>query len=265
MRNWRCSAEACTTARGPEPCAVPARDAPPSWSRAGRPPPRTCLTASTRRGIACRAAARGRRWRAGGAVRPFPDGATRHYEPAHPEKAIPWLVKARPPIAAIADPLAKVKLTELDDTIAQCAGLFVEAQARQFAVAPGETLNMTASVLNRSTAKVTLEGAGVEGIWNQDGQAKPANLEYNQRAEVSFNLVVPAGQAYTQPYWLVQPATADVYRIDDQMLIGLPDTPAAALVRVRLTVDGAGGPTSPCAHESQPSLSADMIPTAVST
>src|ERR1039457_3960549 len=129
----------------------------------------------------------------GSAVKALLDEAIRHYEPAHPEKAIPWLVKARPPIAAIADPLAKVKLTELDETIAQCAGLFVEAQARQFAVAPGETLNLTASVLNRSAAKVTLEGAGVEGIWNQDGQAKPTALEYNQRAEVAFSLVVPAG------------------------------------------------------------------------
>ena len=176
----------------------------------------------------------------GSAVKVLLDEAIRHYEPAHPEKAIPALVKARPLIAAIADPLAKVKITELDETIALCAGLFVEAQARQFEVVPGATLNMTATVLNRSTAKVTLEGAAVEGIWNQAGQAKPAALEYNQRAEVAFSLVVPANQAYTQPYWLVKPATADVYQIDDQTLIGLPDTPAAAQVRVRLTVEGAG-------------------------
>jgi hypothetical protein len=64
-------------------------------------------------------------------------------------------------------------------------------------------------------------------------------LGYNQSAEVAFNLTVPASQAYTQPYWLVKPATADVYRVDDQNLIGLPDTPAAAQVRVRLIVDGA--------------------------
>ena len=136
-----------------------------------------------------------------------------------------------------------MKLAELDETIAQCAGLFVEAQARQFEVAPGATLNVTATVLNRSTAKVELEGARVEGIWNQDGQVKPASLGYNQSAEVAFSLVVPANQAYTQPYWLVKPATADVYQVDDQMLIGLPDTPAAAQVRVRLTVDGAADRT----------------------
>ena len=175
----------------------------------------------------------------GSAVKAILDEAIRDYEPAHPAKVIPALVKVRPLIAAIADPLAKAKLAELDETIALCAGLFVEAQARQFDVAPGGTVNVTATVLNRSTAKVGLEGARVEGIWNQEGQAKPTNLGYNESVEVAFNLVVPANQDYTQPYWLVKPPTADVYRVDDQMLIGLPDTPAAASVRVRLTVDGA--------------------------
>jgi LmbE family N-acetylglucosaminyl deacetylase len=175
----------------------------------------------------------------GSAVKAILDEAIHNYEPAHPEKAIPAMVKARPLIAAIADPLAKEKLGELDETIALCAGLFVEAQARQYEVSPGGTLDLTATVLNRSTAKVELAGARVEGIWNQDGQAKPASLGYNQSADIAFSLVVPANQAYTQPYWLVKPATADVYRVDDQMMIGLPDTPAAAHVRVRLTVDGA--------------------------
>jgi LmbE family N-acetylglucosaminyl deacetylase len=174
----------------------------------------------------------------GSAVKAILDETVRNYEPAHPAKVIPALVKVRPLIAAIADPLAKIKLAELDETIAQCAGLFVEAQARQSEVAPGATLNITTTVLNRSSAKVGLEGARVEGIWNQDGQAKPAVLGYNQSAEVAFNLVVPANQAYTQPFWLVRRATADVYQVDDQMMIGLPDTPAAADVRVRLTVDG---------------------------
>jgi hypothetical protein len=57
---------------------------------------------------------------------------------------------------------------------------------------------------------------------------------------VEFTRPVPAGQAYTQPYWLVKAPTADVYQVDDQMLIGLPDNPPAARVRVRLTVDGTG-------------------------
>ncbi len=175
----------------------------------------------------------------GAAVKTILDQALRSYAPAHPEQVIPALVQARPLIAAMADPLAKAKLAELDETIAECAGLFVEAQARQYEVAPGGTLDLTATVINRSKAKVSLEGARVEGIWNQDAPNKAAKLEYNQSSETVFHLNVPANQAYTQPYWLVKPATADVYRVDDQNLIGLPDTPAAVQVRVRLNVDGA--------------------------
>ncbi len=174
----------------------------------------------------------------GAAVKIILDDAILKYEPAHPEKAIPQLLKARPLIAAIDDPLAKIKLTELDETVALCAGLYVEAQARQAEVTPGGTLNVSTTVLNRSTAKVTLDGARVEGIWNQDAAAKPAALGYNQSADIQLALVVPANQPYTQPYWLVKPPTADVYQIDDQQLIGLADTPAAASMRLRLTVDG---------------------------
>ncbi len=175
----------------------------------------------------------------GGAVKAILDEAIRNYEPAHPEKVIPALVKARPLMAGINDPLAKEKLDELDEAIALCAGLFVEAQARQYNAAPGGNVAITTTVLNRSTAKVSVESARVEGIWNQDAGAKPAALGYNQSADIQLNLTVPANQAYTQPFWLVKPHSADVYEIDDQMLIGLPDNPAAARMRVRLTVDGA--------------------------
>ena len=43
----------------------------------------------------------------GAAVKAILDEAIRGYEPAHPAKVIPLLVKARPLIAAIHDPLAK--------------------------------------------------------------------------------------------------------------------------------------------------------------
>src|SRR5262249_29963142 len=154
----------------------------------------------------------------------------------HPEKAIPALVKARPLIAAINDPLAKIKLTELDEAIALCAGMWVEAQARQAEAAPGSTLNITTTVMNRSTAKVTLEVVKVEGIWNQDLAVKQTPLALNQNVDVPANLVVPANEPYTQKFWLVKPPTADVYQVDDPELRGLPDNPPAVRMRVLLTV-----------------------------
>ncbi len=103
---------------------------------------------------------------------------------------------------------------------------------------PGGTLDINTTVLNRSTAKVTLDSARVEGIWNQDAGAKAAALGYNQSADIPLSLTVPPNQPYTQPYWLVKPPTADVYQIDDQQLVGLPDTPPAVQMRVKFSVDG---------------------------
>jgi LmbE family N-acetylglucosaminyl deacetylase len=159
------------------------------------------------------------------------------FDPAHPEKAIPFLVKARPMIAAISDPLAKVKLAELDETIALCSGLWIEAQVRQPQTAPGSNFTVTATVLNRSAAHVSLDSARIEGIFNESLTVKPGLLAYNQPATIEFSRPVPAGEAYTQSYWLAKPPAGDVYQVDDQMLIGLPDSPPAAKVRIRLMVD----------------------------
>jgi hypothetical protein len=166
--------------------------------------------------------------------------AIRSFEPAHPERSIPHLVKARPLIAAINDPLAKVKLSELDETIAACSGLWVEAQAHQPETAPGTNFDVTTTVVNRSSARVSLDSARIEGIFSQDLSVKAGELALNKAVNIEFSRPVPANQPYTQPYWLAKQPTNDVYQIDDQLLIGLPDSPPAAQVRVHLTVDGAG-------------------------
>jgi LmbE family N-acetylglucosaminyl deacetylase len=165
--------------------------------------------------------------------------AVKAYEPAHPEKALPFLVKARPLIAKLQDPLAKVKLVETDETIALCAGLWAEAQARQPDVSPGNSLTVTTTLVNRSSAAVSFEGAVMEGMWNEPLSNPPAKLQHNQPLALEFTKPVPASQPYSQPYWLVKPPSHDVYTVDDQRLVGRPDTPAVAHVRLRLTVDGA--------------------------
>jgi len=165
--------------------------------------------------------------------------AVRDFEPAHPEKAIPLLAKARPLVAAISDPLARLKLAELDEALARCAGLWAEAQAHQPEAIPGADLAITTTVLNRSSADVTFESARIEGMWTQDLPAKPAPLANNQSAVVEFHGEVPPGQPYSQPYWLVKPPSGDVYTVDDQRLIGQADSPPVAQVRVRLTIGGA--------------------------
>ncbi len=174
----------------------------------------------------------------GAAVAPILAEAIRAYEPTHPEKALPLLARARPLIAAIADPLAKVKLAELDETVALCAGLWAEAQAHQPDSTPGSPLAVTTTVVNRSHAALSFDGAVMEGMWNEALPNPPAKLAYNQPLALEFSKPVPATQPYSQPYWLVKPPSGDVYTVDDQRLVGLPDTPPVARVRLRFSLDG---------------------------
>ena len=48
---------------------------------------------------------------------------------------------------------------------------------------------------------------------------------------------MPASQPYSQPYWLVKPPQAGAYQVDDQLLVGLPESPVEQM-RIRLTVAG---------------------------
>ncbi len=174
----------------------------------------------------------------GAAIGPIIEDAIRSFDPAHPEKAIPYLLKARPLIAAINDPLGQVKLTQLDNAIAACAGLWIDAQPRVHDVTPGAQLTINTTVMNRSPMTISFDGAAVEGMWNEPLPVKPAKLGYNQSANVEFTHAVPAAQPFSQPFWLVKPPTRDVYTVDDQHLIGLADTPPVLRVRAKFSIDG---------------------------
>ena len=175
----------------------------------------------------------------GAAVGQIVAGAIAAFDPQHPEKSLPALAKARPLIAKMDDPLAKIKLAELDEAIAECAGIWMEAQAKAPDAIPGAQLAIATTVLSRSPATVKLESAAIEGIWNEPLPAKAGVLPPNQPVTIPFAKTVPASQPYSQPYWLAKPPAGDIYTVTDQRLIGLADTPPVAQVRVRLTVDGA--------------------------
>jgi LmbE family N-acetylglucosaminyl deacetylase len=145
--------------------------------------------------------------------------ALRTFEPAHPESILPLLAKARPLVAAIDDPLAARKLVDLDEAIARCAGLWSEAQAARFEATPGGELSVTVNLLARTRVPVTVESARVEGFWNEALEPPTGPLPFNQVAKIEFSKRVPAGQPYSQPYWLAEPRTGDAYTVDRKSVV----------------------------------------------
>ncbi len=162
------------------------------------------------------------------------------FAPPHPEALVKALADLRPLIAAIHDPIAERKLDDLDEAIADCAGLWLDAAADKGSVAPGGSLKVNLTALDRLPVHVVLTGirlTGIEGANSPDLAA--AVLVDNQPSRYSPAVAVPASQPYSQPYWLVEPKQGWLYSVPDPREIGDPESPPVLEARFHLKIDGA--------------------------
>ncbi|MFT5249875.1 MAG: LmbE family N-acetylglucosaminyl deacetylase [bacterium] len=130
-----------------------------------------------------------------------------------------------------------VKLEEIKQLIADCAGLYMEAVAdQQNAVKNGE-VKVTIEAINRSNLKIELGSVNSMFI-SFPNSLKPYQLEKNQKTviesvEGTFNY-----QNYSTPYWLNEKGTIGMYRVDDKNNIGLPEKAMDFPITFQLTING---------------------------
>lgn len=164
--------------------------------------------------------------------------AAREFRASHPQGVLPALSKARPLLAAIHHPDAERKLADLDEVMAQCAGLFVDATSDRALATPGSKSAITLSVVNRSHAAVAVTAAELDGVQHVTFAGGSKTLAYNEPLQMKAEFDVPAGTAATQPYWLAGPKTGTLYSVPDPTLIGRPENAPVLSARVRLAVNG---------------------------
>ena len=153
-----------------------------------------------------------------------------------PEGIIPLLLQARASLATLSDPLAAEKLHQLGEAIALCAGLWMEGTASRPGVVPGQPVEVRALALNRSRYPLRLKNIRLEGPGSEKpfGPAEYGELPYNQPRRYSLTITLPPDQPYSHPYWLKEPASSGTYKIQDEALLGLPESPAVLAVRFRV-------------------------------
>lgn len=165
--------------------------------------------------------------------------AIREFDPEHPERTVPVLLKARAAMAKLDDFHAKEKLAEAEEAIALCAGLWMDASAETASVTPGSTLRVELQAINRSPLPATLERVAITGAGTvQD--ANSAALPFNETVTRELSVPLPPEEPLTQPYWLREPRQGDRYAVPDQRLIGLADSPAPLEAEFTVRVDGTG-------------------------
>ena len=129
--------------------------------------------------------------------------ARRDYRPERPADILPPLLQAKVALDRLpAGPWVLQKRGELVEAIRAAAGLWVEAVADRQAVAPGEPLAVTATVIARNPAQVLLAGCTLEPAEAGPGRSRQVPLAVNEPVRETFQVTLPQGTPCSQPYWL---------------------------------------------------------------
>jgi len=136
--------------------------------------------------------------------------ASHTFDPEHPEKIVPLLLKAKSLMAELHHPVIERKQKELDEAIALASGLWLEATADKFAAVPGGSFKITKTALNRGTLAIEL-----------DGKTPACNIPVT----TTETRQIPADEQYSQPYWLREPKQGETYTVSNQLLIGRAENP----------------------------------------
>jgi LmbE family N-acetylglucosaminyl deacetylase len=152
------------------------------------------------------------------------------FQPERPAALLPLLLEAKAAMDRLpAEPWLEVKQAELAAAIRAAGGIHVEALADRPAVAPGEPLTVTATVIARGAEGFERVDCRLEPLADPRSERRP--LALGQPLRESFQVRFPATAACSQPSWM-EPAAPAPDRA------GMPEDPPALAVRFRLEYRG---------------------------
>jgi LmbE family N-acetylglucosaminyl deacetylase len=159
------------------------------------------------------------------------------FHPADPAASVAELLELRQALSELKDgDWVPEKKAELDQIIAACLGLHVEASTTNATITPGQTADIKLEAINRCNVPVTLQE--VRFPLSGDSTRIDAALPPNELVAKNVSCKIPENTPYSQPYWLREPGTLGRFAVDDQKLIGLPENPPHLPIEITLQVSG---------------------------
>ena len=146
------------------------------------------------------------------------------------------LMKAYQLILKIEDEHWKsIKTKEITSIIEACLGLYIEVSANTSSASNGSNVVLNIEALNRSNNTIELESYSVSS--NSELTLKANSLEPNNKLNIKDTITLSNNLKNTAPYWLESKGTLGMYKVDDQKLIGLPETPRSLSIDFNLNID----------------------------
>ncbi|MDO9595436.1 MAG: PIG-L family deacetylase [Lutibacter sp.] len=159
------------------------------------------------------------------------------YNFKNPAASIPNLIVAYKLIQQLKDEHWKqLKSEEIKEIIAACAGLYLEAVANNASTTANSKNTLKIEAVNRSDVAISLESVEISQL-----NAKMDSvivLKQNRANSLSLSVEIPSEIKQTSPYWLREKGSIGMYRVSDQNLIGLPETPRIIVANFKVNFNG---------------------------
>ena len=129
----------------------------------------------------------------------------------------------------------KKKMTQIDEILRQCLGLFAEVTTLSSSKTKGDTCSFNIEMINRSNEAVKFRK--FEILESDFSQKYNEELPFNQVVNIKNKWVIPKATKVSQPYWLVHPSNLGGSVVKDQLLIGQSQSFPSAYFKLTFEVD----------------------------
>ncbi len=161
----------------------------------------------------------------------------RNFDFENPSASITELIKAYKLIQNIENDHWRIqKSKEIEEIVLACSGLFLEAVVNESTATRNNEFFVSIEVINRSNFPMKLRTVSLSPL--NIAENPDVVLEKNIRQQYKMKGFVPIDMAYTSPYWLAKKGTLGMYRVTNQKMIGLPNTPHELIANFVIDFDG---------------------------
>lgn len=165
------------------------------------------------------------------------------FDPRAPEKSVPALLELRAllhGLTSVSDqPRWQDKCAHLDRILLACLGFHAEASVSSAEVVAGESLPLTLrAMVRRTPSGIPIRWVSARLLSSGSEVAINAALATNQSSEFSVTAKIAEGTPPSTPYWLREPGTEGLFRVESPDLIGRPENPPVFPVEHTLDIGG---------------------------
>jgi len=162
--------------------------------------------------------------------------AEQNFDEENPSAIIPLLSEAYLLLNELDDNYwVQVKSRELLQLIKSCSGFWVEAIVNEKVYTPGDKLNVTTAIVNRSDLNFVLEGVHLtyqtkDSLLNRD-------LQKGEIISLEKEIQIPENIQISQPHWLQEKSAGNIFIVEDQLMRDLPVSSPPLMAHFRVSLD----------------------------